>query len=173
MSAEAWFLADALDPARLAAGRERLEESGFEEFDLPWRGRYGENRTHEDSDLFRDLMALARETSGREISLTGFRWRRLRRGGYSLQYDDSVGPEAKTGAEIMLDLSEQGSEEAEAVWAPPLSLPWLVTPQRPGGVAIVFREPGTWRYERYLTHRMEGREVCRLYLAIEEGRPDD
>jgi len=166
MTGHARFLAGRIGGGELAEVRVRVTAAGFQERDLPWAGRYGENGTHEEPELFRRLLDLATEAAGRSFTLVNFRWRRLRPGDYSLQVDDRDWPRSGADTEVLLDLSERSSEEAEVVWALELQPPWFVMPQRSGGVAVVVREPGVFRYERYLTCRMREREIVRLYLAL-------
>jgi hypothetical protein len=166
MSASARLFPDRISPARLAAVRERVLQAPAEAVAIPWAGRYTVHRAPEEPELFAELVALAGEVAGVEPRPVAFEWRRLRHGDYSLQYDDRIFAGGPDGVEVVLDLSAEGSAEAEVVWALELQPPWFVAPQQPGTVAVVAREPGILKYERHLSCRLGDREVVRLFLAL-------
>jgi len=158
------FAEAAIDGATLAAVRARLAGARFERYDVPDRGRYELNQTHDDPELFDVLMRHAwRRLGGALLRPAERRWTRLRRGDYALFKDD--GRRWSGGDyELCLDLSTASSREGQIVYVAPDG--GATVPQRPGGVALVDRRGAVTRYERYLGVRFGDGEIVRLALVL-------
>ncbi len=96
------------------------------------------------------------------IRLYRLRWR-----SYSLFFDDAQS-RIENGVELTLDLSG-------AMAGPPAVYQSDATgrvevPQAPGIVAVVERNPATFRYDRYLPAEVGRAAVLRLRAAFEYGR---
>jgi hypothetical protein len=142
----------AIDPEQAAALR---SQASWKPFALAHRGRYAF------ADLPRspELHRFAEAHSGLPLSPDARpRLLRFRRGDYSLKYDDAR-TRTERGVELTLDLSARATFEGEIVYEGDSE---LVIPQRPGLLAVVLRTPGTFRYERYLTHALGRAVIHRL-----------
>jgi hypothetical protein len=150
---------------RAAAMRAQLDEAGFQPVHEPDRARYELNRELAAPELFDELRELVEHVVERPLQVGPARWLRLRHRDYALLKADAKDP-AVVGAhlEVTLDFSACATGQAEIVYTDGAES-WMV-PQQPGSVAIVERDPRTYRYERYLDHRVAQGVIYRLRLAL-------
>ena len=155
LAARSLMLPAACDPRR--APRPRLRA-----FDLAHRGNYAFADLR-DQPLADELCAFAEALACAPLRLHSLRLYRFRRGGYSLFRDDAA-TRIETGIEVTLDLSRKMAGPP-AVYQSSASHR-LEVPQAPGLVAVVERNPGLFRYDRYLPAEVGRAEVLRLRAAF-------
>ena len=108
------FAEAVIDLATLEAVRARLAGASFERYDVPDRGRYELNQTHDEPELFERLLRHAwQRLGGAALRPAARRWTRLRRGDYALFKDDGR-RWAGGDYELCLDLSAAPSREGQS-----------------------------------------------------------
>jgi len=157
-----------LEEIRCAAQKAR-----FARFDLAHRGRYEISNDVPPPAAVAGLTEIVASCAGEALRIAMHRWVRLRRGDYELVRNDAERLDrlAPRGLDVIVDLSETGSDEAEVVFTH-RGQAFFTVSQRPGMLAIVARRPTVQRYARYLTHRLGDREVLRLELGYLPSRAD-
>src|SRR5262249_2413255 len=144
--------------------RERLAAARFDAYEIPDRGRYQLNTTHDEPALFERLMRHAwQRLGGALLRPVARRWTRFRRGDYAL-FKDASRRWSGGDYELCLDLSAAPSREGQIVYVGPDGAGTV--PQDPGGVALVDRRGPVTRYERYLGVRFADGEIVRLALVL-------
>jgi len=150
---------------RAAPMRAQLDESGFDPFYEPDRGRYEINRELAAPELFEELRELVEHIVGYPVQVGPAHWLRLRHRDYSLIKGDAKARVADgKHVEVTLDFSARETGQAEIVYTDG-GQSWVVA-QAPGSVAIVERDTWMYRYERYLDHRVADGSIYRLRLAL-------
>lgn len=154
---------DVIEPAAAAALRARLA-GHWSTYDVPDRGRFAIAATAPEPELFSRLCVLTAAITGRTLRVGAHRWTRLGRGDYALMRADAALRATGGHIEASLDLSPAATGEADIVYLDRGDL--AVVAQVPGSLAIVGRRPSTWRFDRYLTARVDDGTVWRLRLAL-------
>jgi hypothetical protein len=93
------------------------------------------------------------------------RWTRLRRGDYSLLWDDHKSRPPERFVEATLDLSAGTTGQGHVIYTRGEHTVYTA-PQWHGGLALVERPPDVLRYERYLAHQVGDAEVWRLRIVL-------
>jgi hypothetical protein len=158
------FVPGAITAAAAAVLRALADAAAWSRFDVADRGSYHEATLGTDP-LLDELAALACAITGEELAPIAVRARRLRHGDYSLMKGDARSRPAGLLAELVVDLSDAATGEAEVSYTDG-SAALVVVPQLPRSLALVERTPAIHRHERYLTHRIGAREVVRLYVEL-------
>jgi hypothetical protein len=158
------MIEDVLPAEVLAVLRARVAPA-LRPFYVADRGRFHLNEEHVEPGVASVLSEVASSVAGVELVAGSPRWQRFVRGDYALYKDDAARWRGRTEThELIVDLSAQGSPEAQVVYFDGES--GVVFPQRPGLLGLVERRPGVQRYDRYLTHRSGAAEVFRLSLPL-------
>jgi hypothetical protein len=140
---------------------------GLEPFFIADRGRYHRNDTFVDDELFDALRRLAERIVEAPLSVGPPRWLRFGHGDYALTHGDAT--ERPTGSfiELTLDFSDTETGQGAVVYTDGIGR--IVLPQWPGSLALVERPAKLYRYERYLTHRVQASQIFRLRLPLGIG----
>lgn len=156
---------EVLTPPRRAALRAELDGAGFVAFDEPDRGRGEVNRAFVAPALFDELRAVAEAIVERPLGPASPRWLRLRHRDYALMKGDAR-DRAIVGdhVELTLELSAAATGQGEIVYSDGQA-EWVVAPP-PGGLAVVARTDGVFRYDRYLSVAVGDAVLHRLRLAL-------
>jgi hypothetical protein len=154
---------EVIAPDDAAALRASLLAAPRTRFDLAPRGRYAivDARV---AELEAAALTFSAAVVGRPLELVRARVLVFGRGDYALRRDD--GDDVLGLVEATIDLSEHATGEADVVYARGSGEIVFALPELPGSIAVVARAPGVRRYERYLTHRVDSREVVRVRLVM-------
>lgn len=158
------LLRGVVDDATLRSIRATLQRAPSERFDRADVGRYEQRRPPRIPGLDA-LAATAAAIVGRELTTSNARCVRLTHGDYALPRDDDRHrPDMDAWVELVLDVSEASTDQAELSYRSPAG--HFVVPQVPGLCAVVGRTPDTGRHQRYLNHRVGERAVLRVTLVL-------
>jgi hypothetical protein len=159
----ALVLPDVISSMWAAKLRARLNESGWRRFSLAHRGDYDFNDSFEAPALFDDLQKLAEKISGKTLQRINSRWLQFTHERYSLLRDDMP---RKDQIELQLDLSAEPIEDAELLFCH-RGQAYAALPGRPGALLLAARGLTVQRYQRYLTHKTQGKTLTRLQLLFD------
>lgn len=151
----------ALSSALLAPLRARLAALPARPYALAHRARYHELCDPREPVLVSALRELAERVTGASLKVLAQQWLLFRRGDYLMKLADPWRDES--AVELTADLSAGSSSEAQVVYVH-RGTSYFAMPQLAGAVAVVARQPGIERYDRYLSHRMGDRSIYRLRL---------
>jgi hypothetical protein len=154
---------DVIDAARAAEVRGRLARAGFRRWTLLDRGSYEYVDSPDEPDLLATVLALAGRTTGRELVVDHVRAVRMVAGDYVFVRHDRVYDDGPI--EVVVDLSAAPVSGAEVHYRHRGQV-FFVFPSRPGAAAVVERGPTVMRNSTYVSRRLPGAEVVRLFALL-------
>lgn len=154
---------DALDAETCAIARRRLEETGFTRWSLLDRGSYDFVDRPELPVVVGALTRIARESTGRELTVEHVRAVRMLPGDYVFVRHDRLHDDRPV--EVVVDLSAAPVAGAEVHYRHRGQL-FFVFPSRPGAAAVIERGPTVMRNSTYVSKRLGRVEVVRLFVLL-------
>jgi hypothetical protein len=154
---------DVVGPGRAEQVRARLMRAGWKRWPLLDRGSYEWVDEPDAPEVLDAIVAIAREATGRPLSVERAHAVRLLPGDYVLVRHDRVYDDRPI--EVVVDLSRAAVEGAEIHFRHRGQV-FFVVPSRPGAVAIVERGPTVMRNQTYVSKRWKDAEVVRLFALL-------
>lgn len=153
---------DIVDGALAAEIRRRLAPA-WTRWSLLDRGSYEYVDAPDEPELLASIVALARETTGRDVVLEHTRAVRMMPGDYVFVRHDRVYDDRPV--EVVVDLSPAPVEGAEVHYRHRGQV-FFVFPSRPGAAAVIERGPTVMRNSTYVSKRFADAEVIRLFALL-------
>jgi hypothetical protein len=153
-----------------AAIRKRLSGKSFAQYRLVHLGHFAYTDEVDEPALRDGVLELAEHVTQTRLSVAAERCYRLVRGDYVLsRLDHDIGfEEGARAVDVIVDLSESSSGEAQVVYAHK-GEHFFAAPQLSRSIALVERRPSVTRYHRYLNHKTEGRVIYRYTVTLARG----
>ena len=149
--------------AAVAAEVRRGLASQWTRWSLLDRGSYEYVDSPDEPDLLARLVVLARETTGRDLVVEHARAVRMVPGDYVFVRHDRVYDDRPI--EVVVDLSPKPVAGAEVHYRHRGQV-FFVFPSQPGAAAVVERGPTVMRNSTYVSKRLAGAEVVRLFALM-------
>ena len=153
---------DVVGSALAAEVRRRLAPS-WKRWTLLDRGSYEYVDAPNEPALLEALVALARETTGRDLVARHARAVRMAPGDYVFVRHDRVYDDRPV--EVVVDLSPAPVQGAEVHYRHRGQV-FFVFPSRPGAAAVVERGPTVMRNSTYVSKLLAGAEVVRVFALM-------
>jgi hypothetical protein len=157
------LLESVVDVESAADARARLDRGGWTRWRLLDRGSYDFVDAPDLDDVLSAITRVAREVSGRDLSLDHARAVRLLPGDYVFVRHDRVYDDRPV--EVVVDLSRAPVVGAEVHYRHRGQV-FFVFPSRPGAAAVVERGPTVMRNSTYVSKRWRDAEVVRLFALL-------
>ncbi len=157
-------LPDAVDGARVAEVRHRLEQAAWRRYALLDRGSYDELAPADVPALAGALAALASRITGRSLAIVDVRALRLAPGDYLLAHHDRV--TAERDVELVLDVSRARVPDSEVHYRRHGQV-FLQLPSAPGSLAVVERGPEVTCNHTYVS-KLQAQVILRVVLLLRE-----
>jgi hypothetical protein len=157
---------DAVGPTLAAEVRARLDHAGYTRFALLDRGSYELRDAPDEPALVAALADLARQVTGRALTVTDARALRLGPGDYLLAHHDRS--HAEPLVELILDLSPAAVPGAEVHYRRGGKVVYQLA-SRPGALSVVERGPDTTCHHSYVSKRHLAAHVVRLVVRLRDA----